>query len=399
MWGSKKIITDSALVEAGILERGVDEVIDKENLKKRLLSGDRLRIKLGIDPTSANLHLGRSIPLLKLRDFQELGHQIILLIGDATGVVGDTSDKDSERPMLTRKDVNLNKKTYLEQVGKLLSVKDINVRHNSEWLDKLKFDEIGEQANQFSVSDFIARDNIKRRLDSGSRVSLREMIYPLMQGYDSVAIEANVEIGGTDQRFNLLAGRTLQKHYKQEPQDVVIGPLIEGTDGRKMSSSFGNTINFNDDPNDMYGKVMSINDDLVSKYFDLCTRVSMDVVNDSKSASGEDMKKHKMHLAREIVSMYYNESVAVDAESNFSQTFSDGETPNELKELSQEGTVRDTLVSNNIIKSNTEWTRLIDAGAVKNMESGETISDRDIVFKENTPLKVGKKIFVRINVN
>ncbi|MCA9353201.1 tyrosine--tRNA ligase, partial [Patescibacteria group bacterium] len=220
MFGKKQqsaIINDEQKIDE-VLTRGVEEVIHKDDLKKKLLSGKRLRIKLGIEPTGPNIHIGHAVTLLKLRDFQQLGHQVVLIIGDATGVIGDTSDKDSERPMVTRTEVVENKKTFIEQASKLLAIKDVEIHHNSEWLDTLTFSEIGEQANQFSIAEFIARDNIKRRLDAGKRVSLRETLYPLMQGYDSVAVKADVELGGVDQRFNLLAGRTLQQYYGQEPQ-------------------------------------------------------------------------------------------------------------------------------------------------------------------------------------
>jgi len=209
---------------AELLARGVTEIIGRDELVAKLNSGQTLRVKLGIDPTSANLHLGRSIPLLKLRDFQDLGHQIIFVIGDFTGQIGDTSDKESERPMLTEAEVATNLTSYVEQVGKILDLERCEIRHNSEWLKQLTFAEIGRQADAFSVSDFIARDNIKRRLEAGKRVSLRETLYPLLQGYDSVEIRADVEVGGTDQRFNMLAGRELQRLYDQAPQSIITNP-------------------------------------------------------------------------------------------------------------------------------------------------------------------------------
>ncbi|HLD27626.1 MAG TPA: tyrosine--tRNA ligase, partial [Patescibacteria group bacterium] len=265
------IITDSAKIKE-LLERGVDEVIDKDSLAKELATGRRLRVKLGIDPTSPRLHLGRSIPLLKLKDFQELGHQIIFIVGDFTGVIGDTSDKDSERPMLSPALIKQNMKDYVRQAGKIINLKKCEIKYNSQWLKKLTYDKTGEQADQFSLAEFMARENIKKRLDEGRRVSLREVLYPLMQGYDSVAIRADVELGGTDQRFNLLAGRRLQEYFGQKPQNILMTPLMEGTDGRKMSSSWGNTIDLTDEPAEMFGKVMSITDDLIIKYFTLATR-------------------------------------------------------------------------------------------------------------------------------
>jgi tyrosyl-tRNA synthetase len=329
------IHTDEKKIEE-LLTRGVDEVIQKESLKKKLLSGKQLRVKLGIDPTSANLHLGRSIPLLKLRDFQELGHQVVLIVGDFTGIIGDTSDKDSERPMLTREVVEENKKTYFAQVSKILDIDAVEFRYNSEWLEGLTYREIGEHADLFSVSDFIARDNIKRRLDAGKRVSLREMLYPLMQGYDSVAIKADVELGGTDQRFNMLAGRVLQPHFKQEPQDILMTPLINGTDGRKMSSSWGNTINLLAPASDMYGKVMSMQDSEIVTYFTMCTRVSLSKIGEVREALAGDTNPRdiKMELAFEITRMYHGEDGAKEGEAYFKETFQQKQVPEDVVEIS-----------------------------------------------------------------
>ena len=393
MFGRKQHIKTNPEQISEALTRGVAEIIGEESLKKKLSSGDQLRIKLGIDPTGSDIHIGHAIQLLKLRDFQSLGHKIVLIIGDATGVVGDTSDKESERPMLSRKEINRNKKTYIQQASKVLDMSDVEVRHNSEWLDKLTFDEIGEQADHFSVADFIARDNVKRRLDAGKRVSLREMIYPLMQGYDSVAVEADVELGGTDQRFNLLAGRTLQKHYKQEEQSIVMSDLIEGTDGNKMSKSQGNTINLFDTADDMYGKAMRVHDDLVEKYFILTTRVPE---NEYKTILSGHPRDAKMRLARELVEMYHNKNAAEKAEKNFIEAFSEGGTPENVQELHQIENVRKTAIEAKIISSNSEWKRLIDAGAVKNMETEEAITDVMHVSAVPETLKIGKRKFVKI---
>src|SRR3989344_9167268 len=226
-----------------VLTRGVEEVIDKESLEKKLMSGKTLRIKLGIDPTSPNIHIGRAIPLLKLRDFQNLGHKVVFIIGDFTGIIGDTSDKESERPMLDAKTIKQNMRNYVAQAGKILDMRRCEVKYNSKWLKKLRFLDIANMANLFGLHEFSARDVIAKRMEAGKRVSYLEMMYPLMQGYDSVVVRADVELGGTDQRFNLLTGRELQRYYKQEPQDIITNPLVEGLDGRKMSSSWGNTIN------------------------------------------------------------------------------------------------------------------------------------------------------------
>jgi tyrosyl-tRNA synthetase len=384
-----------------LLTRGVEEVIDRKSLEKKLYSGKQLRVKLGIDPTSPNIHIGRSIPLLKLKDFQDLGHKIVFIIGDFTGVIGDTSDKDSERPMLSHDSVKKNMENYITQAGKIIDIKKCEIRYNSEWLSKISYDELGRQADAFSLSDFISRENIKKRLDAGKRVSLRELLYPLMQGYDSVATNADVELGGTDQRFNLLAGRELQRLYKQEAQDVLTNPLIEGLDGRKMSSSWGNSINLLDTNFDMFGKVMSLSDNLIIRYFRLTTRVPISKINEFEKqlASGENPKKIKIQLAKEIVRMYHGEQRAKEAEDNFEKTFSKGGVPDDVQEVSfaKGSLLVDVLISSNIISSKTEWRRLISEGAVTNIESGEKIGNPESSV-ENTTYKIGKKRFLKIKV-
>lgn len=220
-----------------LLQKGVVEIIHKDHLLKALKSGKKLRVKLGIDPTSPNIHIGRAVVLWKLRAFQELGHQVVFIVGDFTGQIGDTSDKDAERPMLSEAEIKKNLKTYFEQAYKILDKKKTEVHYNSTWLKGLGFAEIGRLANMFGLHEFSSRENIAKRMNAGKRVSLRELLYPLMQGYDSVAVKADVELGGTDQRFNVLAGRAIQEGYGMKPQDILITQLIEGTDGRKMSSS------------------------------------------------------------------------------------------------------------------------------------------------------------------
>jgi len=388
-----KVETDESHIDEA-LSRGVVEVIDKTHLKKKMQSGKPLRIKLGIDPTGADLHIGNAVALLKLRDFQQLGHSIILIIGDATGVIGDTSDKESERPMRLREELVENKKTYLDQAKKFLDIKHTEVRHNSEWLDGLTYKEIGEQADQFSVADFIARENIKHRIEGGKRVSLREVLYPLMQGYDSVAVKSDVELGGTDQRFNLLSGRTLQQHYNQESQDIVMMPLLEGTDGRKMSKSFGNTINILDAPEDMYGKVMRITDDLIEKYFILATRVPLEEV---KTVLKGHPKDAKMRLACAIVELCYTKSDAQKAQNVFVKTFSEKETPTDVSEYTLIASgIRDTMVSSGVVSSKAEWTRLAEAGAIENTETGEKVVDPQTIVSKDTIFRVGKRRFIKI---
>lgn len=397
-----KIITDENKINE-VLTRGVEEVIDIEQLRKKLKSGKELRIKLGIDPTSPNIHIGRSIPLLKLKDFQDLGHQVVLIIGTFTGLIGDTSDKESERPMLSTEEIVRNHHDYIDQARKIIDIEKCEVCYNGEWLGKLGYYEIGRQADIFSLSDFISRENIKKRLDEGRRISLRELLYPLMQGYDSVAIKADVEIGGTDQRFNLLAGRDMQRSYGQEPQDILTNPLIEGLDGRKMSSSFGNTINLFDSANDMYGKVMSLRDDLVIKYFTLTTRLNMAEIKkyEEELKAGTNPKNIKMKLAKEIVKMYHGENEAKIAEEDFENTFSKREFPEDAQVVvvGKEDKLIDVLVNNKILESKSEFRRLVEAGAISDYPDKKINNTDEVTGESIRKIKIGKRIFIILKPN
>ncbi|MBI4136320.1 MAG: tyrosine--tRNA ligase [Candidatus Vogelbacteria bacterium] len=396
MIGSLGIHSGSNKIEE-LLSRGVEEIIDRSNLKNKLASGKQLRIKLGIDPTSPNIHLGRSIPLLKLRDFQELGHKVILIIGDFTGLIGDISDKESERPMLAEEAVKENLKTYLEQVGKIIDVHQAEIRHNSGWLGKLGYLDIGRQADIFSLNVFISRENISRRLEDGRRVSLRELLYPLMQGYDSVEVRADVEIGGTDQRFNLLAGRDVQRLYGQEPQDILTNPLIEGLDGRKMSSSFGNTVNVFDSPNDMFWKIMSLQDGLIVKYFILLTRVEMKTINGYEESlrTGANPRDFKMKLAFEVVRMYHSEKEARVAEDYFVSTFSKKETPTDRQKFKpNKYDIVSVLIETKIMPSKSEARRIIKQGGVK--IDSLVIKDIHYVVRPGSVLQKGKIKFLEV---
>lgn len=392
---AKKVIFDEEKIQT-LLTRSVAEIItSKDSLEKLLRSGKRLRIKLGIDPTSPNLHIGRAVTLLKLRDFQNLGHTVVFIIGDATGVVGDTSDKDSERPMLKRVEVEKNLARYVSQAEKILNPSLLEVRHNSEWLLKLNYASIGDHADAFSVADFISRDNIKRRLDTGKRVSLREVLYPLMQGYDSVAVRADVELGGTDQRFNLLAGRVLQEQAGQAQQHILMTELIMGTDGRKMSSSWGNTVNLSDTPNDMFGKIMSIPDSLIEPYFIHCTRVPLFTV---ATYMAEHPKVAKQALARHITEMYHGAKASAKASAHFDSAFSKKETPDDVPHCTRDAgeSIADTLVRNKVVTSKTDWRRLVEAGGVSIAGTGEKITDVSPHIESGTVLRIGKHRFVKI---
>lgn len=391
-----EINTDSKKIDE-LLSRGVEEIIDKELLKKKLQSGKQLRIKLGIDPTSPNIHVGRAVPLFKLRDFQLLGHKIVLIIGDFTGVIGDTSDKESERPMLTPEAVKQNLTNYIDQARKVIDIDQCEVHYNSEWLGKLTYHEIGRQADVFSLNEFISRENIKKRLDAGKRISLRELLYPLMQGYDSVAISADVEIGGTDQRFNLLAGRELQRDYKQMPQDIITNPLIEGLDGRKMSSSWGNTINLFDTAGDMYGKVMSLNDDLIIKYFTLTTRIDLNIIEDYKKklAAGENPRDYKMKLAFEIAKFYHTEEEAKEAEAYFVNTFSKKEIPDVVPEVKPSSyDIVTILIESGLATTKSEARRVIEQKGVK--IGDKAIEDAKEEIAPGSIIQKGKRFFVKV---
>ena len=383
-----------------LIERGAQEIIDKDHLEERLKKGDMLRVKLGIDPTSPNIHIGRAVVLWELRTFQDLGHQAVFIVGDFTGLIGDTSDKESERPMLTEEEVRNNMKTYLDQAFKILDPQKTEVHYNSTWLSKLGFHEIGKMADKFSLHEFSARELIKNRLDAGKRVSLREVLYPLMQGYDSVAVKADVELGGADQRFNLLAGREIQPLYGQNPQDIVITKFpLEGLDGRKMSSSWGNVIGITDEPNDMFGKIMSIHDDLIIKYFDLATRLSSEDIESlsEQLKTGANPKDVKLRLASEIVSLYHGKKEAQNAQNKFEKVFSKKELPEDIKEWHfKEGEVDiiNVLKGSGIVSSKAEAKRLVDQKAVS--VNNDTIKDWGHILKSGDVIKVGPRKFIRV---
>ncbi len=394
---NKKINKQSLIKE--ILERAVSEVINKDDLEKLLQGKKKLRVKLGIDPTSPNLHLGRSVVLWKLRAFQDLGHQVVFIIGDFTGVIGDTSDKDAERPMLDQKTIKENLKTYLSQAYKILDKSKTEFHYNSKWLKKLGFAEIGFLANQFGLHEFSVRENIKKRLDAGKRVSLRELLYPLMQGYDSVAVKSDVELGGTDQRFNLLAGRVLQEAYGQHPQNILMTEILEGTDGRKMSSSWGNTINLTDSPKDMFGKAMSLPDNLTEKYLQFATNYSLEEI-EKLLKDNSHPRDQKIILASKLVEQYHGAKQALQAREQFIAQFSNKEIPNDIPKVKIKPgkyDIIELLVMVKLVDSKNEAKRLFDQGGIK--VNQQKIESKDIVvnLKETIILQAGKRKFVKLN--
>ncbi len=391
-------LTDADIIDR-LLTRGIEDVIDKDHLKEALMSKKTLRIKFGIDPTSPNIHLGRAIPLRKLRDFQLLGHKIVLIIGDFTALIGDPSDKTGKRPMLKKEAIKEYLKSYKKQLGKILDLKKMEIVYNSRWLSKLDFREISELAENFSVQQMLERRNFKDRYENQIEISLREFMYPLMQGYDSVATRADVEIGGFDQLFNLKAGRVLQKAYGQKEQDIITFSMLEGTDGRKMSSSWGNVISLLDSANDMFGKVMSVRDDLIMKYFILTTDVHESKFEEIEGLIARDPKTAKMYLAEEVVSLYHGEEEAEKAKEEWEKVFSKKELPSEIEEIRIEAkslSALDIIVSANLVTSKSEGRRLIEQGGLE--IDGEKISDVNQILeiKNGMIIKAGKRRFAKI---
>lgn len=401
IFGSKAIDTDEKKI-ARILNRGVEDVFVRESLEKKLKSGKQMRVKLGFDPTGPKIHIGRAIVLRKLREFQDLGHQIVFIVGDFTAQIGDPSDKLDKRPMLTSEEIKKNVKDYKKLVGKIIDVNRAEFHYNSKWLADLNLKEMLELSESFTVQQMTARRNFKDRIDSGNEISLREFNYPLLQGYDSVKVDADIEIGGFDQLFNLKAGRVVQKHYGKPEQDVLTTVMLEGTDGRKMSTSWGNVINITDEPSDMFGKVMSVQDELIEKYFLLCT----DMEEQKISEISEGMKNGnlnprdaKIDLASEIVKIYHGENAAQKAKDNFISTFSKGDVPEDAVSVSvKKGTaLADILIDQKIVKSKSDFRRLIDQDAIGPV-GGEKIKDPSFVVEESVDLRVGKHRFISIDI-
>lgn len=394
-----KIIIDEERID-NLLSRGVEDVLIKEELKRDLMSGKQLRIKLGIDPTSAKIHIGRAIPLRKLREFQKLGHQVVFIVGDFTAQVGDASDKSDKRPIRTRAEIDENLKDYKNQVSKILDISKTEFVYNNDWLSKLSFGEVVKLAECFSVQQMLARRNFKDRYEKGVEISLREFLYPIMQGYDSVVVKADVELGGFDQLFNLKAGRVLQEYYGMPKQSLLITSMLEGTDGRKMSSSWGNIISIVDDPSTMFGKVMSIRDELITKYFTLCTDLSNEEISEFEKQMKEGINPRdvKMRLASEIVTLYHTEKDATLAKNSFIETFQKGGVPEDLKEteVSKDEELVDVLIREKIIPSKTEWRRLVTTLSVSDKD-GKDITDPKQLVYENI-FKIGKRRFIKIKI-
>ncbi len=393
---------DKLSVMEELLTRGVEQIIGREELESALKGKHKLRIKFGVDPTRPDIHIGHSVVLQQLRQLQDMGHTIIFLIGDYTTKIGDPSGKNKTRPTLDDAEIAANAKTYLDQVGQILDVKKAEIRRNSEWLAKLDFAELIKLASQISVAQLIERDDFKARLESGQELSLHELLYPLMQAYDSVMLKADVEFGGNDQLFNLMGGRALQKKLGQKPQIVWTSKLLVGTDGtKKMSKSYDNYIAITDAPVDMYGKVMSIPDNLIAPYYELCTEVPLEAIDGLVRSLGEgaNPRDSKASLAREMVRMYHGEPAALKAEASWNATFRDksGPSPDQVQEHAvgaRDVTVLQVLTETGAVTSNSEARRLIEQGGVRVNDSVVIGEDLKIVVSDS--VQVGKRRFFKI---
>lgn len=386
------VITDEKRIDE-FLKRGVENIYpSKEEVKKALLSGKKLSVYHGIDPTGPSLHIGHGSVLLKLRELQNLGHKIILLIGDFTGRIGDPTDKTATRKQLSTKEIKENLKSYTKQAGMILDMKKIEVKFNSKWLSKLSFEKVMEIASEFTLQQMIERDMFEKRIKEGQPVHLHEFFYPLMQGYDSVAMDVDMEIGGNDQTFNMLVGRTMMKNRGKEKYVLTTKLLVDPT-GKKMGKSEGNMVTLEDSPENMFGKVMSWPDSLMSLAFEICTRVPLSEL-DSVNTNPRDLK---IKLASEIVKIFHGEKKAKEAEESFVNTFQKGGIPKDIEEIKGSGSLGVILVLKRIVTSMSEWRRLIEEGAVKkiNEEGEEKILDFKV---EAIPgvYKIGKKRFVKI---
>jgi len=378
------------------LTRGTIEIIGEESLQKKLSSSQKnkkpLRIKAGFDPTAPEIHLGHVVLLRKLRQFQDLGHQVFFLIGDFTAQIGDPTGRDVMRGKLDKKQIQKNARTYKEQVNKILDPRKTKVVFNGEWLNKLAVQDMLELTGHCTVAQMLARADFKKRIEQKKEISLLEFIYPLLQGYDSIHLKADVELGGSDQKFNLLMGRQLQEAYGQEPQVVMMTPLLEGTDGiRKMSKSLDNAIGINETPDEIFGKIMSINDELMHKYFEFLTDI------DLENLKSLHPKKAKLQLAHEIVGQFYDKNKASKAAEVFEETFSKRHVPKDMPEyrLKKESNENfaDILMKLNMVESKNEFRRLLDQGAVS--FEGQAVKSENEELKGGV-LKIGKRRFLRL---
>jgi tyrosyl-tRNA synthetase len=388
------------------IRRGAEELIVEDELSKKLASGRKLRIKLGLDPTAPDLHLGHTVVINKLRDFQQLGHQVQFLIGDFTGMIGDPSGKNQTRPPLTREEIERNAKSYQEQVFKILDPDKTQILYNSEWSDKLGAEGMIRLASRYTVARLLERDDFSRRMKANQPIALHELLYPLTQGYDSVAMKADVELGGTDQKFNLLVGRELQKQYGQEPQCILTMPLLEGLDGKdKMSKSLGNYVGIAEPPQEIFGKLMSISDELMWRYIDLLSFESPAAIRkwQEEVGGGRNPRDIKVRFAKEIVARFHSRQAADAAQEAFERRHRHGELPEDLQEITLSAApgglaITQVLKLAGLAASASEAQRLIEQGGVK--VDGARVTDRGLKFSRGAQFVVqaGKRKASRIRI-
>ena len=390
-----------------LISRGTEEVIPLNDLRKKLeksISDNKpLTVKLGCDPSRPDLHIGHGVVLQKLRDFQDLGHQAVLVIGDFTAMIGDPSERNKTRPQLTLEEAKVNAKSYIEQSKVLLDVKRLKVIFNSTWLNKMNFEDVIKLSSKYTVARMIERDDFTKRFESETPISMHEFLYPLAQAMDSVEINADVELGGTDQKFNLLVGRDIQREYGQNPQSIITLPLLEGTDGvEKMSKSYDNYIALDDSPEDMYGKIMSINDSMILKYYKLAVFSDRKKVNEVKSLLKDDTNNPrdiKRSLAKDLVKKYYSEKEAELAQSSFDQIFVKRDNPEnmQVRKIDSDVGLLELLTEEGLVASKGEGKRLLNQNAIK--INGQVCNDINFVIsssEEEFVIKVGKRRFLKV---
>ncbi|MEQ1642167.1 MAG: tyrosine--tRNA ligase [Pyrinomonadaceae bacterium] len=389
------------------LKKGTVDVIREEDLRKKLeraeKTGKPLRVKLGLDPTAPDIHVGHTVVIRKLKAFQDLGHTVIFLIGDFTGMIGDPSGKNVTRPPLSREEINVNAETYKRQMFKLLDPEKTELRFNGEWMDKFGAADFIKLCAKTTVKQILERDDFTKRLNEEKPISLHELLYPLVQGYDSVALSADVELGGTDQKFNLLMGRNLQREYEQEPQVIITTPLLEGLDGvQKMSKSLGNYIGIDEAPNEMFGKVMSISDDLMWRWYELLTDLTPSEISNLRSeiSNGMNPRDTKVNLAKSIIADFHSLEAANEAEEEFVKRFVQKEVPDEIEEkmiASGSYSLAQLLADTGLAASKGEARRLIEQGGVKINGEKATAANAEVAVRgDGVLLQVGKRKFLKL---
>ncbi|MBU0613100.1 tyrosine--tRNA ligase [Patescibacteria group bacterium] len=385
-----------------LLTRGVDEIVVEKDLKKKLSSGKKLRVKHGVDPTTTDLHLGYAVVYEKLRQFQELGHIIVFLIGDFTARFGDPTDQKESRTLRSKDETTKTAKNYIEQLGKILDIGKVEVRYNGEWGDKMSAEDLIHLVSKFTVARMLERDMFKNRIKEGREIGYHEPIYPILQGYDSVMLKSDVTVIGTDQKFNELQARPLQQEAGQPPQDLMMMPLLVGTDGkRKMSQSLGNYIGLTEPANEQYGKIMSIPDELLIPYFTSITRVSLEEIEEigKELKGGLNPKDVKKKLAREIVTIYHSKNDAIEAEKEFENIFKNKQKPSNIpaaKLKVGEYLIPDLLVELKMASSKSEARRLVEQGGIRIDEQVKKEWKQKVKVKKGTLIQVGKKKFIEI---